>query len=194
MSTGHVPIERPVFGFGCLSSSMCPTPSPHSRAPHARAALRLPSSNTNTWTPAPWRSWSRASAGQWLQPTRNRDKSGMHMVRVLREHGKLDLLKGLIQSRQVRLQCCKYRDSRSRTSSEKYSLLWPSKATILRIPRLPCQASVDAIKAAGGNGRLYPVGPAGSLAGQVCWPLRASLRRPLRRRLSYDDDRKQPVT
>ena len=68
-----------------LPGSTCPACTPTAMVPMPIPGLR-----------ATWRPWSKGLGEPSWRPTRSRALQGHHMVRVLKEDGKLNLLKGLI--------------------------------------------------------------------------------------------------
>ena len=173
------------------TSSTCPTPSPRFLARRApRCSTRPPSANTNTWTPSALAELVVGLGGAVVATHSQSGSIGHHMVRILKEHGKLSLLKGLITIEgSCALDTAPGSPPTGRTS--RTFPTWPSRVTT-RPPAPTARATVDAIKAAGGKADYIQLDQPGVWQGKYTGPFGPGLRRSLRRRLPHDDDREQP--
>ena len=113
---------------------MCPIRNLHFPGPHDPTVLSDCCQRANTWTPRAVAELVEGLGGAVVATHSQSGLIGYHMVRVLKEHGKLDLLKGLIQERQF-LQFCKLLNSPPQTS--KISRIW-------RLRRLFCESGAHA--------------------------------------------------
>ena len=99
------------------------------------------------------------------RPTRNREASGTIWLRILKEHGNLDLLKGLITIE----GSCSLTGAGSRAADFAKHPLLAFNGDYTK-PSAVCQTSVDAHQRGGWQGGLYQVGPGGLVAGRYAGP------------------------
>ena len=150
---------------------------------------------TNTWTPKALAELVEGLGGAVVATHSQSGDIGHHMTRILKEHGKLGLLKGLITIEGA----CSLPGAGLVASDFKnipYLVLIGEHDDDRIYPapgdRTVCQQTVDAIKAAGGNSDYIKLDQPGFWQGKYSGPYGTGLCRSLRRRLAHDDDREQP--
>ena len=150
-----------------LPGSVCPTCS----NPNLTGA--------NTWTPRALAELVEGLDGAIVATHSQSGLMGHHMVRILREEGKLDLLKGLISVEPV---SCDFGASGLNGADFKNIPYMVLKGDYSTSPPLltSCQASVDAIKAAGGNAQLIQFDQPGPWQGSYSGPFGADYVGPLK--------------
>ena len=154
---------------------------PSSIAPNGQTVAPL-----NTWTGRAVAELVEGLGGAVVATHSQSGQIGHHVVRILKEHGKLNLLKGLITDEG---SCAFTGGGLALTGADFINIPYLAFKGDYTATSAVCQASVDAVKAAGGKADYIQLDRAGLVAGQLCWSIRGSLRGSLRRRLSHAHDR-----
>jgi hypothetical protein len=131
-----------------------------------------PISALTTWTPRAVAELVEGLGGAVVATHSQSGVIGMHTVRVLKEHGKLNLLKGLIQDEGscamtgggLALTAADFQNIPYLAFKSDYSVRGPGG------PDPVCQATVDAIKAAGGKADYIQLDQAGWWQGSYGGP------------------------
>src|SRR4029077_18579119 len=95
---------------------------------------------------------------------------GIHVVRVLKEHGKLDMLKGLIDDEG---SCALTGGGLALTAADFKNIPYLAFKGDYSAPSAQCQATVDAIKAAGGKADYIQLDQPGPWQGSYAGPFGA---------------------
>ena len=148
-----------------LPGSVCPTCSNQNLT------------GANTWTPRALAELVEGLGGAIVATHSQSGLMGHHMVRILREHGKLNQLKGLISVEPVSCDFAASGLTGADFNNIPYMVLKGDYTSNLLGS---CQASVDAIKAAGGNAQLIELDQPGPWQGSYTGPFGAGYVGPFK--------------
>ena len=136
----------------------------------------LPTSTANGQTVASLNTWTGRAVAELVEglggavvATHSQSgQIGHHVVRILKEHGKLDLLKGLITDEG---SCAFTGGGLALTGADFKNIPYLAFKGDYSATSAVCQASVDAVKAAGGKADYIQLDQAGWWQG-LCWSVR----------------------
>ena len=136
---------------------------PTSVAPNGQTVASL-----NTWTGRAVAELVEGLGGAVVATHSQSGQIGHHVVRILKEHGKLDLLKGLITDEG---SCAFTGGGLALTGADFKNIPYLAFKGDYSATSAVCQASVDAVKAAGGKADYIQLDQAGWWQG-LCWSVR----------------------
>jgi hypothetical protein len=120
----------------------------------------------NTWSPRALAELVEGLGGAIVATHSQSGSQGHHMVRILKEHGKLDLLKGLISFEAVSCSLEAAGVTPADFKNIPYLVLGSAQGGV----NAGCMASANAIKAAGGNAEIIDLNEAGWWQGNYVGP------------------------
>ncbi len=137
------------------------------RALNARPARRPRSTAPTPGRRKPWPSWSRDSGGAVVATHSQSGSMGHHLVRILKEHGKLHLLKGLIT---IEGSCSLTGAGLAADGSDFKNIPYMAFKGDYTGTSTQCQDTVNAIKAVGGKAEYIQLDEAGWWQGSYRGP------------------------
>lgn len=132
---------------------------------------------TNTWTPKALAELVEGLGGAIVATHSQSGSIGHHMVRILKEHGKLHLLKGLIT---FEGSCSLTGAGLAPDGSDFKNIPYMALKSDYSATSAQCQTSVDAIKAIGGRADYIQLDEAGFWQGKYKGPFGAAYVGPFR--------------
>jgi hypothetical protein len=146
---GHVNPSEPLNDrYLALDAYKFNVPNTEATLPGSVATNGQNVSALNTWTPRALAELVEGLGGAVVATHSQAGSIGMHVARVMKDHGTLNMLKGLIQ---IEGSCALTGGGLALTADDFKNIPYLAFKGDYSNPSATCQATVDAIKAAGGK-------------------------------------------